>query len=433
MTEKFLYYIWQFQYFNKQNLQTLEGESLNILRIGLQNTDAGADFQQAQIEINAKLWAGSIEIHITNTDWNIHKHHINKQYNNVILHVVWTQETNKIAYREDGSVIPTLVLSDRVSPLLIDKYSQFINQKQLIPCQSYFKDIDKLKILSMLDNVLVQRLQRKAQIITDLLAENTGDWEETTYQILSQSFGFKVNSEAFLALAKSLPIKILLKHAHDLLDIEALVFGQSGLLTAMENANKEVDEYSKELIKRYIYLKYKYNLTSLEAERWKFLRMRPTNFPTIRLAQFSMLIHQILQAQQNFFTNFIYANTAKELQKILEISASDYWHMHYNFSKISTKKIGNLGVDSVNILIINTIAPLLTAYSLQKDNDIYIEKAIKILEQLPAETNKITELWEDVGLITKNAFDAQASIELYNEFCTKKRCLSCRIGICIIA
>lgn len=429
MTELFLYYIWQFQYFNKQNLQTVAGETLNILRTGLQNTDAGADFQQAQVEIHGKFWAGSIEIHLTNADWNLHKHHTNKQYNNVILHVVWNHETNKIAYREDGSMIPTLVLSDRVSPLLLDKYAQFISQKQLIPCQNYFKDVDKLKILSMLDNVLVQRLQRKAQIITDLLTENTGNWEETTYQILAQSFGFKVNSEAFLALAKSLPFKILTKHGDDLLDIEALVFGQSGLLTDLEIG----DEYSKELTKRYFYLKYKYNLTPLEAQRWKFLRMRPANFPTIRLAQFSMLIHSVMQVQQSFFTSFIHTNTAKELQKILQISASDYWHAHYNFSKVSTRKMGNLGIDGVNILIINTIAPLLTAYSLQKDNDVYIEKAIKILEQLPAESNKITELWEDVGLSTKNAFDAQASIELYNEFCAKKRCLSCRIGICIIA
>jgi hypothetical protein len=318
-----------------------------------------------------------------------------------------------------------LVLSDRVSPLLLEKYAQFITQKQLIPCQNYFKDIDKLKIMSMLDNVLVQRLQRKAQIITDLLAENTGNWEETTYQILAQSFGFKVNNEAFLALAKSLPFKILAKHTNELLDIEALVFGQSGLLNHVEI----LDDYTKELTKRYAYLKYKYNLTPLEAERWKFLRMRPANFPTIRLAQFAMLIH----TQQSFFTNFINTNTAKELQKILQISASDYWHTHYNFAKISTRKMGNLGIDGVNILIINTIAPLLAAYSLQKDNDTYIEKAIKILENLPAESNKITELWEDVGLSVKNAFDAQASIELYNEFCTKKRCLSCRIGICIIA
>jgi hypothetical protein len=331
MTELFLYYIWQFQYFNKQNLQTVEGETLNILRTGLQNTDAGADFQQAQVEINGKLWAGSIEIHLTNTDWNIHKHHTNKQYNNVILHVVWTHEINKIAYREDGSTIPTLVLSDRVSPLLVDKYAQFISQKQLIPCQNYFKDIDKLKVLSMLDNVLVQRLQRKAQIITDLLAENTGNWEETTYQILSQSFGFKVNSEVFLALAKSLPLKILVKHAGDLLDIEALVFGQSGLLTDLEIT----DEYSKELTKRYFYLKYKYNLTPLEAQRWKFLRMRPANFPTIRLAQFTMLLYNMMNIGQSLFTNFIHANTAKELQKILQICVRSFVNPHHGMQDSS--------------------------------------------------------------------------------------------------
>ncbi len=424
MTEAFLSYIWKFQYFDKKNLKTTAGETLNILQTGIQNTDAGADFQQVKIELNEKIWAGSAEIHVVDFDWNLHKHQTDKHYNNVVLHIIWEKESDKIMLREDGSIIPTLELKNRVSPLIIEKYNEFINQKSLIPCQNLFKKVDNLKVMSMLDNVLVQRLQRKAQNILALLEQNTGNWEETTYQILAQSFGFKINNDAFLDMAKSLPLKTLIKHADNLHELEALLFGQSGFLTESEN----IDEYTKELNKTYYFLKYKYKLTPLETQQWKFLRLRPANFPTVRIAQFAMLIHK----QQGFFTNFIHSQTAKELQELLTISPSEYWNNHYHLAKISSKKMGNLGKDSVNNLIINTIAPLLAAYSLQKDNDIYIEKAIKILEQLPAETNKITEMWEDVGLKVKNAFDAQASIELYNEFCNKKQCLQCRIGAEVI-
>ena len=221
-----------------------------------------------------------------------------------------------------------------------------------------------------------------------------------------------------------MPFKLLAKHATDLLDVEALLFGQSGLLMEVEL----LDEYTKELQKRYHFLKYKYNLTPLEIHRWKFLRMRPANFPTIRLAQFAMLIHQ----RKSFFTTFITLKTVKELQKSLQSSASDYWHTHYNFGKIAAKKMGTLGNDGITNLIINVIAPLLTAYSLQKDTEKYIEKAIQLIEELPAESNKITELWATVGLPIKNAFDTQASIELYNEYCTKKAlpCLSDR-NLCV--
>lgn len=438
MTELFLAYLWQFQYFDKQNLQTTAQEAINILQIGIQNTDAGADFQEAKIEIGNKLWHGSVEIHLKDTDWQAHKHSQNKQYNNVILHVVWEKLSTENMQRQDGSMIPTLELKNRVSALLIEKYQDFRNPKDTIPCESYWKSIDRLKILSMLDNVLVQRLQRKAQNILDRLAENTGDWEETSYQILAQSFGFKVNQEAFLALAKSLPFKIISKHSTELQDIEALIFGQSGLLenpTSTENSENPAhqQQYATTLLKNYAYLQHKYNLSPIEKERWKYLRLRPANFPMIRLAQFVSLIFE----QKLFFTNFMQAETAKKLQTLLSVKASPYWYAQNNNAKTGTEKtgtekIGNLGKESANNLIINTIIPLWTAYSMHKDTDMYMDKAIKILEELPAEHNKITELWDNIGLKIQNAFDAQASIELYNEFCSKKQCLQCRIGNAIL-
>lgn len=424
MNEAFLAYIWKFQYFDKQNLRTSEGEIVNILRVGVQNSDAGADFQQAHIEINGQLWIGSIEIHLTDKDWTLHQHSQNKQYNNVILHLVGKKLTQQNVLRADGTPIPTLAIQDRISPILQEKYHKLLVSKELIPCQNSFKSVSELQILSMLDNVLVRRLQRKSQAILDLLVENTGNWEETTYQTLAQSFGFKVNNEAFLALAKSLPFKILQKHSHDITELEALLFGQAGFLTQPE----DLDEYTKDLSQKYAYLKYKYGLVPLEVSRWKFLRLRPANFPTIRIAQFAALIYQ----ENNFFSNFIHTENAKSLQKKLGITTSDYWISHYNFCKSSSRKMGHLGEDSVNNLIINTIAPVLAAYSTYKEDDSFIEKAVKFLEQLPAESNKITAMWEDIGLKTKNSFDAQASIELYNEFCSQKKCLSCKIGATLL-
>lgn len=419
MNEAFLHYIWQFQYFNSQNLQTTQKETLQILKAGYSNTDSGADFQQAEVIIDGIRWVGSVEIHLNSTDWDAHQHSQNNRYNNVILHVVWRDNTQTVAQRPDGSLIPTLVLEGRVKLEVLEKYNSYINSQHDIPCEKQFATVNDLQRMSMLDYVLAQRLQKKAEKITALLHAQTGDWEETTYQWLAQSFGFKVNNEGFLALAQATPYRIFQKNKDDLENIEALLFGQASLLP-----QNPTDEYSKNLVEKYNYLQHKYSLTPIAAAHWKFMRLRPANFPTIRIAQLATLLYQ----QSHWFSALLAIENIKAMQQFFKLQQSAYWQTHYDFGKTVSQISHELGKESINNLIINTVAPLLAAYSQQQDNELFMERALNLLEGLPAEHNKITQRWEDVGLAIRTAFDSQASIELYNEFCTKKRCLQCRIG-----
>jgi hypothetical protein len=419
MNEAFLHYIWQFQYFNSKNLQTTQKETLQILKAGYWNTDSGADFQQAEVIIDGIRWVGSVEIHLHSTDWQAHQHSQNNSYNNVILHVVWRDNAQQTAQRPDGSTIPTLVLEGRVKLEVLEKYHYYIHSQYDIPCEKQFTTVNNLQKMSMLDYVLAQRLQKKAEKITTLLHTQTGDWEETTYQWLAQSFGFKVNNEAFLALAQATPYRIFQKNKDDLASIEALLFGQASLLP-----QNPTDEYSKNLVEKYNYLRHKYSLTPMAATHWKFMRLRPANFPTVRIAQLAALLYQ----QSHWFSALLAIEDIKTMQQFFKLQQSAYWQAHYDFGKTATQISHELGKESINNLIINTVAPLLAAYSQQQDNEVFMERALNLLEGLPAEHNKITQRWQDTGLSIRTAFDSQASIELYNEFCTKKRCLQCRIG-----
>jgi hypothetical protein len=419
MNEAFLHYIWQFQYFNSQNLQTTQKEPLQILKAGYWNTDSGADFQQAEVLIDGIRWVGSVEIHLNSTDWQTHQHSQNNRYNNVILHVVWRDNSQQTAKRPDGSMIPTLVLEGRVKLEVLEKYHEYINSQHDIPCEKQWETVSNLQKMSMLDYVLAQRLQKKAEKLTALLDAQTGDWEETTYHWLAQSFGFKVNNEAFLALAQATPYRIFQKNKDDLTTIEALLFGQASLLP-----QNPTDDYSKKLVEKYNYLRHKYSLTPIAAAHWKFMRLRPANFPTVRIAQLAALLYQ----QSHWFSALLAIEDIKQMQQFFKLQQSAYWQAHYDFGKTASQISHELGKESINNLIINTVAPLLAAYSQQQDNELFMERALTLLEGLPAEHNKITQRWEDVGLTIGTAFDSQATIELYNEFCTKKRCLQCRIG-----
>ena len=275
----------------------------------------------------------------------------------------------------------------------------------------------------MLDKVLTKRLQQKAQIVSELFEQNKGDWEETAYQLLAKNFGFKLNSEAFLRLAQNLPLKVLQKHRNNLTQIEAILFGQAGLL-------ENVDEYSEKLIGEYNFFATKFSLktTQLCSHEWKFLRTRPANFPTIRLAQLAQLVTQ----QQSFFSLFTQTSAIENLRNALKIEQSSYWQQHYNFGKLASKNLVGLGRDSINNILINTVIPLLACYAEKTDNQELMSRCVGFLEALPAEKNHITDMWEGLGLEIKSAFDSQASIELFNNFCTQKRCLQCNVGIEIL-
>jgi Protein of unknown function (DUF2851) len=419
MREDFLYFIWQYQYFDKKNLKTEEGKKLQILDVGILNLQAGADFQLSRIELDQVEWVGSVEIHIKASDWQIHKHQHDKKYNTVVLHVVW--EADKECLREDGSMIPTLELKKIVTPDLIQKFYALIASEQKIPCANQWDQVPDLQKILLLDKALSQRLEKKALQIQEILRTNKNDWEQTTYQVLLKNMGFKINSEPMEQLGRQLPLKILLKYTEKPLALEALLFGQAGFLN--NEANK--DAYYLSLRKEYLFLAQKHNLldNQLSESQWLFARMRPANFPTIRLAQMASLLTEY----QDFFY-MILNEPIDILTQKLKAEASAYWKNHYTFDKESPKVYYKLGQTSIQNILINTIAPILTLYAIEKDTTEPMERALAILEKIPAENNRILRFWKEIGLEVKTAFDSQALLEQYHSYCNLKKCLNCSVG-----
>ncbi len=428
MQESFLAYVWQFQYFDKHQLAATSGESLQVIVPGRRNTDSGADFAEASLLIDGVRWFGAVELHLRTSDWLRHAHEQDRAYDQVVLHVVWQHDlppTDARIRRGDGTPIPVLALQGRVDPLLVEKFHLLQANPSDIACAPQWAQVRPVTALSMLDKSLIRRLERKAGEITGLLALNKGDWEETAYQALAKNFGFKVNSEAFLRLAQALPFKILRKYADNLLATEALLLGQAGWLEA-----SFADQHLRALQVEHRFLAHKYELipAQLKTHEWKLLRMRPANFPTVRLAQFAALIHQC----KNLFAPFMASEDFAQLGQLLAVDQSDYWQHHYLPDQPSPTTVAGLGQSSIENIVINTIVPLLVAYSMQKDEPKYMERAMHFLEQLPAETNNITKKWRILGLPIRHASDSQAVIELFNQFCTPKRCLDCNIGASLV-
>lgn len=418
MTEGFLHYIWQFQYFDKKNLSTTDGEPLHILKTGFYNTHAGPDFTNAKLSLGKLEWVGNVEIHVKSSEWVQHKHQHDKAYDNVVLHVVWKNDKNIL--RSDGTTIPTLELSHRIEEKLLLNYKKLVQHTAPIPCADSLQHITPILKLSTLERALTQRLEAKALILLAALKRNNNDWEETLYQALGKNFGFKVNSEAFLQLTEVIPYKTLLKHADKPLQLEALLFGMAGLF------DNTKDEHTTLLRKEFSLLSTKYSLAkkTLSKTQWRFLRLRPANFPTIRIAQFASLLSQ----QKNIFSQLLSCESIKELRQVLSATQSVYWQQHYQFGKKSKKAIGHLGDDAIDNIIINTVAPLLAAYSLHKNEPLWMDRALEFLSHLPAEKNAITREWESLQWKVASAFDSQALIELKNNFCAKRLCLNCSIG-----
>jgi hypothetical protein len=423
MTENFIAYLWQFQQFDKTELRTTQGEVLQIFKTGLLNTHSGADFQDVRLTIGNVEWVGSVEFHLKSSDWHTHAHTHDRAYESVVLHVVWQHDQE--IHRTDGTAIPTLELVGRTDSSLMSRYEALMSSKDTIPCQRQFAEVDNFLKLSMLDKVLLQRLEQKAAIVQNLLIQTNHDWEETAYQLLARNFGFKINAEPFEQLAKALPLKVLQKHRNDLTQIEALVFGVAGFLD-----ESPIDGYQAKLQQEFKFLSAKYNLANktVAKHQWKFLRLRPANFPTVRLAQFARLI----QENANIFSAMLYLESVKNFVKLLKVKQSDYWQKHYVFGKDTEGKVASVGTSAAENVVINTVVPLLVAYAQAKDNRSFLDKALRLLEELPAEENHITEFWKSLGQRITSSFDSQASIELYNHFCTQKRCLSCQIGVALL-
>lgn len=423
MTEAFLHYLWQFQYFDKKELCTADGESIQVMHPGHRNSHAGPDFFSARVRIGDMEWVGSVEIHIQASGWLEHKHNEDKAYENVVLHVVW--HNDKPVRRDDGTFLPALELKHRVDDTLVLRFKKLIYNPEDIPCAAQLESVNEITKISMLDRALMQRLENKARIVTALLQRNGSNWEETCYQWLARNFGFKVNADPFQQLARATPYKLLLKHADHLVQVEAMLFGQAGFLET-----DEPDNYFQLLKREHRLLSHKYQLREkmLKKAQWKFLRLRPANFPTLRIAQLAALLHH----RQQFFSILMEADTMKKMTDLFSISQSDYWMKHYHFVKPAKEPVSTIGDTSIESIIINTVAPLLVAYGKSKDELLYVDRAVAILQHVHAESNTIIHQWKRAGLGCKTAFDSQALVELYNNFCLKRRCLECAVGASLV-
>jgi hypothetical protein len=418
-TEDFLHYVWKFRLFDRNNLKTEDGENLEILSAGMANTDSGPDFHNARVKIGETVWAGNVEVHLSSSDWQKHGHTTDNAYDNVILHVVYRDDAPLVL--ANGRKVPTLQLIDRVPDELYNRYHQMIfGDQRIIPCEKSIAGIDGLIMSNWLTRVLVERLEKRSTAVTDSLNLNHNDWEETFYQFLAANFGFKTNALPFELLAKSLPQLTLAKHKNNPMQIEALIFGQAGFLEV-----ELQDEYPLKLKKEYDFLRKKYNLKPIENYLWKFMRLRPQNFPTIRLAQFAALIVQ----SNHLFSKILEIKDINALRALFtDIKVNDYWEDHYRFDVVSKPIVKTLGAGSIDILLINTLALFLFSYGKQHQQQYYISRSLKLLENLPAEQNNITEDFVNLGLKINNAFESQALLELKNNYCNYKKCLQCGVG-----
>ncbi len=415
MNEDFLHFIWENNLFEKKDLFADTKEGVEIINLGQKNTDAGPDFFNSKIKIGNQIWAGNVEIHIKSSDWTAHKHNTDKAYDSVILQAV--AQNNQPTTRTTNKQIPTIEL--KYDPQLLNNYLELYNSNQNIACFSKIKYLDKFTIKHWLSRLQIERLEQKSKIIEQLLQQNSNSWEETFYQYIAQNFGFKKNAVPFELLAKSLPLKYLSKHKNNLFQIEAMLFGQAGML---EN-NFEIDYYQK-LKNEYKFLKNKFQLEPIESHLWIFLRLRPPNFPTIRIAQFAQLIFKSSQ----LFSKIIEIKDLEKIKKLFDLEASSFWETHYLFNKTSKKRIKKLGDSAINNILINTVSLFLFVYGMKKSDESYQNRAFELLESIKPENNSIINNWKKADLRIENAFYSQALIQLNNEFCKKQRCLECQIG-----
>ncbi len=416
MTEEFLHYIWQYRLYSP-NLFLQTGEQVEVVNPGIHNRDSGPDFFNARIRIGETTWAGNIEIHVLSSDWRRHNHQQDMSYDNVILHVVWRDDDP--VKRNNGSPIPTLELDGLYNEHAWKNYLSFMASKRWVPCETQISRIDPFIKNAWLDRVLVERLERKALQVELILGLTQNDWAQTFYRLLARNMGFKLNNQAFEMLAQSLPFPYLAKHANDLFQVEAMVFGQAGLLEKTFE-----DDYPRQLKKEYEFLKKKFDLTPIDAHLWRFMRLHPGNFPTLRLAQFASIIHHSSVIISQLFSS----SDVNTYQKLFGAHASEYWNSHYSFDKPSSTKRKSLGLSSINLLIINLVAPMLVAYGRWKGDVTMVEKAVDLLMKLKPENNIYSRKWAVMGVTAENAATTQALIELKTQYCEKKKCLECSIG-----
>jgi hypothetical protein len=416
MQESFLHFVWQYRLY-QPGLRTTDGLEVEVISPGLLNRDAGPDFSNARVKIDGTLWAGNVEIHVKSSDWYHHNHQNDAAYGNIILHVVFEHDA-KVAGLND-IIIPEVELKGIILEDIYKKYFYYLNNRNWIPCEKDLHHVKPITMKSWMERLFVERLERKTENLKRLLHHNGNSLTETFYQVLAANFGFKTNKEPFALLSRLLSLSILQKHKNSLFQIEALLFGCAGLLQ-----DDFEDDYPNQLKTEFRFLQKKYQLSHMEPHLWKFLRLRPVNFPTIRIAQFAALIHKSV----NLLSKIVEAVNVKELRSFFDVSASEYWNSHYNFDKPAKNQVKNLGASAVDVIILNSVAQMLFFYSKIKGLPEFQDKAISHLLEMKPENNSIVSGWHSLGVKAENAFESQALIELKNSYCKQKKCLQCNIG-----
>ena len=421
MNEDFLHYVWLYKMFSKVDFKTTGNEHLSIIKSGLHNKNAGPDFLNAQLKIDGQTWIGNVEIHLKASDWYLHNHEKDLNYDAVILHVVW--ENDVAIYMKNNKPIPTLVLKNFIDETVLNKYKNlFLAPTAWLPCKNAISTVDKFIFNNWKERLFFDRLERKSEEINTLLQEKNNNFEAVLFQLLIKNFGLKVNGNSFLRLAKSIDYSVIKKLSFHANQLAALLFGQAGFLE-----EETEDEYQKELRKEYDYLKHKFKLNHIPKNEFSFFRMRPNNFPTIRIAQLVALFHK----HQNLFSKLIAIDNLEEFYELFTIVVNPFWQTHYNFESISKKSSKKITTSFVDLLIINTIIPL--KFLFQKSRgEVDEEFFLVLLKKMKPEKNSIISKFSEIGVSSKNALDTQALLELKNNYCAPKRCLECAIGNTIL-
>ncbi|HAB27671.1 MAG TPA: DUF2851 domain-containing protein [Xanthomarina gelatinilytica] len=421
MQEDFLHYIWQHKKMSVAHLKTTQHETLEIVSVGQHNTNSGPDFFNAQLKIADQLWAGNVEVHVKSSDWFVRNHETDQAYDNVILHVVWEHDTE--IFRKNNSIVPTLELKEVVDKMVLLNYSKLLSAKdKWINCEADFAEVAPFVLESWLERLYIERLERKSETIEKLLQDSKNNWEAVLFKMLAKNFGLKVNGEAFFSMANAVDFQIIRKLQNNQSTLEALFFGLTGLL------DQDIQEpYFLVLQKEYRYLKRKYNLHDTEVVPIQFFRLRPQNFPTIRLSQLATLYH----LHSSLFSQIMEISSLKNIYKLFQVSTSVFWKTHYSFGKVSKPSNKKITKAFVDLLIINTIIPIKFAYARHQGKDVN-DFLLELIQQIPSEKNSIVSAFNKIKKVSHTAMQSQALIQLKTTYCDKNQCLKCAVGNALI-
>ncbi|MCS6935218.1 MAG: DUF2851 family protein [Chitinophagales bacterium] len=422
VNEEILHTVWKYRLYDPLRLKTCNGESVEVLYPGIHNTDAGPDFTNAKIKIGDTLWVGNVEIHLREEDWYAHGHHSDAAYNNTILHVVYSTR-NKSTKARGENTINTVALEEAILPTVTRQYYALMRQKKPIPCSGLLDKVDDITIRFTIERMVMERLEQKVNALTPLLERYRYDWEQVFYIYVTRYLGAEVNKEPMQWLAERVPVKLIAKHADQLIQIEALLFGASGMLEHNHN-----DDYPRLLRKEFLYLKRLHHIVPLDYSVWKFLRLRPPHFPTLRIAQLAALLH----SRKLSFAAILACSNVNYIKDIFNVKTSEYWHTHYMFDKAAHQTKCSPGESVVHLIAINAVAPVLFAYGKYKGDEDICDRAVQLLQGCKPENNRFIRQWEEAGIHVSNASDTQGLLQLRQNYCNKLKCLQCGIGIQIL-